>query len=128
MRFLLDTHILLWALANSPLLSRKARALIEDESNELLFSSVSIAEIAIKYGLGRPDFRQEPVRVRQTLIENGYVELPLTGEHGLALVGLPPIHRDPFDRLLLAQARVEGVSLVSADALVARYAGLVIAL
>jgi PIN domain nuclease of toxin-antitoxin system len=125
-RYLLDTHVLLWALANSPSLSRRAQALIEDEANELLFSSISIAEIAIKFALGRPDFQQEPKRVRQTLLDNGYVELPLTGEHALALANLPPIHKDPFDRLLLAQARVEGVPLVTGDAVVEKYAGLVV--
>ena len=125
MRYLLDTHILLWAGYEPRRLSAKARALIEDDANELLFSAISIAEVSIKFARGMADFTVDPGILRRQLLDNGYGELPLTGQHSLALTDLPPIHKDPFDRLLLAQARVEGVLLVTGDAVVAGYVGLV---
>lgn len=126
MRLLLDTQILLWALSDSPRLSTVARATINDPGNTPLFSSISIAEVAIKSALGKPDFLFDPIVVRRQLIDDGYLELPLTGEHALALVRLPPIHKDPFDRMLIAQAMAEGVRLVSADGDVARYGAVVL--
>lgn len=125
MRLLLDTHLLLWSLDDSARLPAKARAIIVDADNELLFSPISIAETAIKYALGRPDFPISPMRVRDTLLANGFSELVLTGVHAATLALLPPIHKDPFDRLLLAQARAEGVPLLTGDRAVARYVGLV---
>lgn len=123
MKFLLDTHILLWAAAEPHRLSRNARALIEDSENELLFSPVSIWEIAIKYGLGRKDFQVEPRVFRRALLDQDYTELPLTGAHAASIDTLPTIHKDPFDRLLIAQATVEGIPLLTSDIQVARYAG-----
>jgi PIN domain nuclease of toxin-antitoxin system len=120
-RLLIDTHLLLWAAGQSTRLSVQARNLIADPDNELLFSAASLWEIAIKAGLGRPDFRVDPVRLRRSLLINGYQELPITGEHAVAVAGLPMIHKDPFDRLLLAQAVVEGLTFLTSDAVMAQY-------
>ncbi|MEG3089703.1 type II toxin-antitoxin system VapC family toxin [Sphingomonas sp. PB4P5] len=95
MRLLLDAHVLLWALVNALRLTIKARTLIEDEGNVLMFSAVSIAEVAIKHALGPPDFRFDPLVVRRQLLADGYVELPLTGEQAVMVRGLPPVHKDP---------------------------------
>jgi PIN domain nuclease of toxin-antitoxin system len=121
MRLLLDTHVLLWTVAESRKLSKAARALIGEPDNELTFSSVSLWEVAIKAGRGRNDFRIDVSSLRRSLFDNGYAELPMTGAHAAALVGLPPIHRDPFDRMLAAQAIVEGLTLVTSDPAVAKY-------
>jgi PIN domain nuclease of toxin-antitoxin system len=123
MRLLLDTHVLLWTIAESRRLSAAARALIGEPDNELTFSSVSLWEVAIKTGRGRDDFRIDVSSLRRSLFDNGYAELPVTGAHAAALAGLPPIHRDPFDRMLAAQAIVEGLTLVTSDPAVAKYPG-----
>ena len=124
MRLLLDTHLILWAAAGRrDRLSREAQALIEDEANELLFSAVTIWEVAIKHGLGRADFDAEPHDLRRGLIQSGYSEIPVTGEHAAAVARLPAIHKDPFDRLLVAQATVEDAVLLTADGRLADYAG-----
>ena len=123
MRLLLDTHVLLWTVAESRRLSAAARTLIEEPDNELTFSSVSLWEVAIKAGLGRDDFRIDVRSLRRALFDNNYAELPMTGAHAAALSALPAIHRDPFDRMLVAQAIVEGLVLVSADPAIARYPG-----
>ena len=125
MRLLLDTHLLLWAAEESSRLSAEARALICDVENELFFSAISIAEIAIKYARKRPDFEADPRLIRGELLRHDYVELPVTSEHAVALAELPVIHGDPFDRLLVAQARVEGVMLLTSDATMALYGGVV---
>jgi PIN domain nuclease of toxin-antitoxin system len=88
-----------------------------------MFSAASLWEVAIKRGLGRSDFRVDPRLLRRGLLDNGYSELPITSEHAVAVDGLPPIHKDPFDRMLVAQAMVEGVALLTADPLVAQYPG-----
>jgi PIN domain nuclease of toxin-antitoxin system len=124
-KLLLDTHLLLWAAGRPERLSAAARALIEDEENTLLFSAASLWEITIKSDLRRPDFRVDPRLLRRALVDNGYLELPVTHRHVLALKGLSALHRDPFDRMLVAQSSAEGVALVTADPLVAQYAGLV---
>lgn len=123
MRLLLDTHLLLWAAATPGRLSVEARALIENPAAELLFSAVSVWEVAIKNGLGRADFNVDPRLLLQGLRENGYRELSVTAEHAAAVELLPPIHADPFDRLLVAQARIEGLTLLTADEAVGRYSG-----
>lgn len=122
MRLLLDTHLLLWAAAGDGL-SAKASALIHDPANSLVFSPASIWEVAIKNGLGREDFRADPHLLRRGLLDNGYEELPITSEHAAAVAGLPDLHRDPFDRMLLAQATVEGVALLTSDTQLAAYPG-----
>jgi PIN domain nuclease of toxin-antitoxin system len=125
LKLLLDTHLLLWAAGQPERLSATARSLIEDEDNMLLFSAVSLWEVAIKSDLGRPDFRVDPRLLRRALVDNGYIELPITHRHVLSLGGLAPIHRDPFDRMLVAQSMSEGIALVTTDPVVARYEGLV---
>jgi len=123
MKYLLDTHLLLWAAAEPKRLPKKARTLLEDAGNTLLFSAASLWEVAIKANLGRPDFDVEPAVLRRGLLDNGYVELPIVSEHAVATGTLPPIHRDPFDRLLVAQAQVEGITLLTADPVVLQYPG-----
>jgi PIN domain nuclease of toxin-antitoxin system len=122
-KLLLDTHLLLWAAGRPERLPAAARRLINDMENELFFSAASLWEIAIKRGSGREDFQVDPRLLRRGLLENGYADLPVTGEHAVALDGLPPIHKDPFDRILIAQAMVEGIALLTVDPLVARYPG-----
>ncbi|WP_206953917.1 type II toxin-antitoxin system VapC family toxin [Trinickia acidisoli] len=123
MNLLLDTHLLLWAAAQPERLTAAARALLEDEGNTLLFSAASLWEITIKSDLGRGDFRVDPRLLRRGLVDNGYLELPVTHRHVLSLKGLAPLHRDPFDRMLVAQAIAEGIALVTTDPLVAQYTG-----
>ncbi|OCX76543.1 twitching motility protein PilT [Acidithiobacillus thiooxidans] len=123
MKLLLDTHLLLWAADNLERVPAGARALMADLENELLFSVVSIWEVAIKNGLNRPDFQVDARLLRRGLIDNGYVELPISGEHAVAVDTLPLIHRDPFDRLLIAQATVEGLVLLTSDVTLERYPG-----
>jgi PIN domain nuclease of toxin-antitoxin system len=123
MKLLLDTQLLLWAAGEPERLSKPARELLGDPRNELLFSAVSLWEIAVKNTLGRADFRVEPRLLRRGLLDNGYAELPMTSQHAVSIDILPPLHKDPFDRLLLAQALTEGVILVTGDALLARYPG-----
>lgn len=123
MKLLLDTHLLLWASGQPERLSSAARALLDDRQNELLFSSASLWEVAIKRGLGRSDFRADPRLLRRGLLDNGYGELPITSQHAVAVDSLPTIHKDPFDRILVAQSIVEGVVLLTADSQVAQYAG-----
>jgi PIN domain nuclease of toxin-antitoxin system len=123
MKLLLDTHILLWAAAQPGKLPADARALIEDANNELLFSPVSLWEVAIKRALGRSDFTVDARLLRRGLLDNGYNELPVTSQHAVAIDALPPIHKDPFDRMLMAQSLVEGITLVTADPLLERYSG-----
>lgn len=115
--------MLLRAAGQPELLSAAARSLMEDPQNELLFSSASLWEVAIKRGLGRPDFRVDPRLLRRGLLDNGYSELPITSEHAVTVDGLPAIHKDLFDRILVAQSMVEGIALLTADPMVARYAG-----
>jgi PIN domain nuclease of toxin-antitoxin system len=122
-KLLLDTQLLLWAAGQPERLSARAKRQLNDPNNELLFSAVSIWEITIKSALGRNDFRVEPRVLRRALLDNGYVELPITSEHAVNVDGLPPLHKDPFDRLLLAQALVEGINLLTADEQLARYRG-----
>ena len=123
MKLLLDTQLLLWVAGDPDRLSAEARALIGAPENELWFSAASVWEIAIKSGLGREDFQVNPRLLRRGLLDNGYHELPIGSHHAVAIDSLPPLHKDPFDRLLIAQARVEGITLLTADAWVAQYPG-----
>jgi PIN domain nuclease of toxin-antitoxin system len=122
-KLLLDTQILLWAAGQPDRLSPTARKLLDDPRNELIFSAASLWEIAIKNSLGREDFRVDPRLLRRGLLDNGYAELPVAGQHAVNIDSLPPLHKDPFDRLLLAQALSEGITLVTGDAILARYPG-----
>lgn len=123
MKLLLDTQLLLWAAGMPKRLSPSARKLISDPSNDLVFSPASLWEIVIKRGLGRGDFQVDPRLLRRGLVENGYGELPIRAEHALAVDSLPPLHKDPFDRILIAQALTEGVTFLTADAQLAKYPG-----
>ncbi len=123
MKLLLDTQILLWAAGQPERLSATARKLLNDPRNELLFSAASLWEITIKNTLGREDFRVEPRLLRRGLLDNGYAELPITSQHAVNIDSLPLLHKDPFDRLLLAQALSEGIILLTGDAQLARYHG-----
>lgn len=125
MKLLLDTHILLWAAGRPEKLSRKARRLLDDPDNALIFSAVSLWEIVIKQGLGRDDFDVNARQLRRGLLDNEYGELAVTSAHALAIEDLPPLHKDPFDRMLLAQSRVEGFTLLTADAQILQYPGLI---
>jgi PIN domain nuclease of toxin-antitoxin system len=122
MKLLLDTHLLLWAAGEPRRLSKQARTLIGNPDNELLFSSASLWEVAIKRGLGREDFKVDARLLRRGLLDNGYNELPIVSDHVVATESLP-IHKDPFDRILVAQATVEGVTLLTIDPLVSQYPG-----
>lgn len=123
MKLLLDTHILLWAAQGIEHLPLDAQTLMNDPENELLFSVASLWEIVIKCGLGREDFKVDPRLLRRSLLDNDYHELPILSEHAVAIDALPPIHKDPFDRMLIAQATVEGITLLTADAQLAKYPG-----
>jgi PIN domain nuclease of toxin-antitoxin system len=125
MKLLVDTHLLLWAANQFDKLSPTAIQLMGDSHNELVFSAASILEVTIKQGLGRDDFRVNPRLLRRGLLENGYQELAITGVHALAVGQLPSIHKDPFDRLLVAQAQSESIILLTADSLVAQYGDMV---
>ncbi len=121
MRFLLDTHLLIWALDESPRLPKRARALISDDSNDLYFSAASVWEIAIKQSLSKTEFKLDAHTMRRVLLENGYLELPVTGAHATGVAGLPKHHTDPFDRLLIAQAAYEELQLLTHDRRVSEY-------
>ncbi len=121
MKLLLDTQVLLWAAGEPRRLSAKLRKLLNDPKHELIFSAASIWEITIKASLGRADFIVEPRVLRRALLDNGYTELAISSEHAVGIDALPPIHRDPFDRMLVAQAMVEGVTLVTADRTLVEY-------
>ena len=123
MKLLLDTQILLWAASQPDRLSAAAHKLLNDPRNELLFSAASLWEIAIKNTLGREDLRVEPRLLRRGLLDNGYTELPITSQHAVNIDSLPPLHKDPFDRLLLAQALSEGVTFLTGDEQLAEYPG-----
>ncbi len=103
MKLLLDTHLLLWAAGTPGRLSAHARAIMK--------------------GLGRADFQVDPRLLRRGLLDNGYIELPVASEHAVAIDSLPPLHKDPFDRLLVAQATVEGITLLTCDSVVSQYPG-----
>ena len=121
MKLLLDTHLLLWAAGEPAKLPPKARVLIEDEANALLFSAASIWEVAIKRGLGRADFQVDVRRLRRGLLDNGYLELTISSLHAVTVDMLPMLHKDPFDRILIAQAKAEGVVLLTVDRTLAPY-------
>lgn len=120
---LLDTHLLLWAALDDARLPPGARTLIEDPGHDLLFSAASIWEVVMKAGLGRADFTLDARVLRGGLMAAGYRELPITAEHAVALMRLPTLHRDPFDRILLAQAETEGATLLTADRALGQYPG-----
>ena len=121
MKFLLDTHILIWSATEPERLSPAAQELLKELANQFVFSTTSIWEIAIKFGLGRRGFQFDPRLLRGGLFTQGFTELPLTSDHAVAVAGLPLVHRDPFDRILIAQAIVEDIPLVTSDPVIAKY-------
>jgi len=123
MKILLDTHLLLWAAGEPRRLSKQARMLIDNPDNELLFSAASLWEVAIKHGLGREDFKVDARLLRRGLLDDGYSELPIMSDHVVATESLPLIHKDPFNRILVAQATVEGITLLTVDSLASQYPG-----
>ena len=123
MRFLLDTQVALWAFFEQKRLSAQARSVLEDRENKLVFSTATLWEIAIKRALGKKGFQFDPRVLRRTMLDDGYEELPVLGQHAVEVDSLPPIHKDPFDRILIAQAMVEGITLLTADPVIAQYPG-----
>ena len=123
MKLLLDTHLLLWAAGQPDRLSATARSFLDNPDNELLFSAASLREVAIKRGLGRNDFQVDVRILRRGLLDDGYGELPILSDHVVGTESLPPIHKDTFDRVLVAQATVEGITLLTTDSLVTQYPG-----
>ena len=123
MKVLLDTHLLLWVAGSPKRLSKEARTILEDPLNEPLFSAASLWEIAIKQGLDRSDFQVDARVLRRGLLDNGYLELPINSAHAVSIASLPPLHKDPFDRIIVAQATVEGITLLTTDEMVAQYPG-----
>lgn len=121
MKYLLDTHVLLWAAGQPERLTESIHDVLQNRQHELYFSSISIWEIVIKRALGRDDFVVDPRLLRYGLINNGYVELSMTSEHALTLATLPGIHKDPFDRMLVAQTMTESMRLITADAVLGQY-------
>lgn len=125
MRLLVDTHLLLWATARSRRLPRAARLLLEDPANEVLFSAASLWEIVIKAALRRPDFTVDVAALRPALTEMGFTELPVSGAHAERLASLPPVHKDPLDRMLVAQSLAEPLVLLTNDGVLADYGDVV---
>ncbi len=121
MRLLLDTHVLLWSVAQSSRLPDEARTLLEDTDNTLYCSTASLWEIAIKAALRRADFEVDIRKLRQALARMGVVELPIEGRHTEMLMQLPAIHKDPFDRMLVAQSMAEPLVLLTNDAALTAY-------
>ena len=123
MKLLLDTHLLLWAANDPKRIPKRALTLVEDPDNELLFSVASLWEIVIKRSLEREDFEVDARLLRRALLDNGYAELPITSEHVVNVDQLPPIHKDAFDRVLVSQAMVEGITLLTNDRKLSGYPG-----
>jgi len=125
MRLLVDTHLLLWATARSRRLPKEARQLLEDPANEIFFSAASLWEIVIKAALRKPDFKADVALLRPALAEMGFAELPVSGAHAERLASLPPLHEDPFDRMLVAQSLAEPLVLLTNDGVLAGYGDVV---
>jgi len=119
MKLLVDTQLLIWA-ANYEL-PDTAIPYFTDNENTLYFSSASIWEIVIKRNLNRRDFQIDPTMFYGGLLNNGYIELGITSQHAFLVAHLPSIHKDPFDRILIAQAKAEGMMFLSADYMVSQY-------
>jgi len=126
MRFLLDTHLLLWALNDPERLASATRDAIEDPENDVLFSTASIWEVAIKARLRRPDFEVRAEKIATEALERGFSELLIRWQSASIVAYLPMHHRDPFDRILLAQAMTEPVHLYTVDRKLVPYSALVV--
>ena len=121
MRLLVDTHLWIWFAQGDARLSLQARQLIDDPENDVLFSAVNIWEVAVKFGLNQIGFQVDPAILRRRLLANAFEELAVRGDHATALLALPRVHRDPFDRMLVAQAIVEERMQLTADRTLAKY-------
>ena len=121
MRLLIDTQVLLWSLCQPKKLLPALRTRLIDSANQVFFSSVSIAEIAIKSSLGRNDFSFQAEEVTAAALQTGFIELPLDSRQAMRVAGLPWHHRDPFDRMMLAQAKAEGMTIVTTDQIFLEY-------
>jgi len=119
--FLLDTHLVLWAAFEPQRLSSRAAKLLRDRSTPVAFSLATLWEVAIKTSLGRPDFAVDARRLRDGLLDQGFAEWPIKAEHLFRVAQLPWVHRDPFDRLLVAQAIEDKITLLTADRTLLRY-------
>ncbi len=126
MRLLLDTQVLLWALIGSPRLGSRAHDLIIDPHNEIYVSTASIWEIAIKHALGRGQMPVSGARAAELCHKAGYRELPVCWRHASEVETLPALHADPFDRILVAQAKVQSMILLTRDRVVAQYGPMVL--
>lgn len=122
MTFLLDTHFVIWIPIDDRRIGKAARTILTDPANTFLFSAANLWEIAIKRSR-RDGFAYDPRAIRKHMLANGYVELPIEGSHAVAVDSLPQIHNDPFDRLLIAQALVEGITFLTRDTTIAKYPG-----
>lgn len=122
MRLLLDTHLLLWTVLGAER-AKPVQPMVEDDENIIFFSVVSVWEVAIKHDLGRPDFRVDAAWLRKQLLGAGFEELTVLGDHVLGVSSLPKLHKDPFDRLLVAQAVAEGMTFLTTDKQLAAYPG-----
>ena len=125
MRILVDTHLLLWAVASSRRLPKRARSAILDPANEVFYSAASVWEVAIKSGLRRRDFTVNVSAFVRALGQGGFIELPVTATHASRVAALPSVHRDPFDRMLVAQAVAEPMTLLTNDPVLQGYGSLI---
>jgi len=123
LKYCLDTHLVIWAVFQPEKLSPTAAAMIQNPQNTIYFSVITLWEIAIKTALGRADFNVDARSFRKQLLENDYSEILIDSEHAFVAAGLPLVHKDPFDRMLVAQAKVEGITLLTADTTIAKYPG-----
>jgi len=122
LRYLLDTQLILLIALKAAAVPAEAASIVSSD-NDIFFSAASLWEVAIKFGRGKPDFVVNPYPLRKGLLQNGFIELPITSEQVMYVAGLPSIHKDPFDRLLIAQATIEGVTLLTTDRFISQYPG-----
>jgi PIN domain nuclease of toxin-antitoxin system len=122
-KYLLDTHYAFWVAVKDRRVSTRLQKLLADDANDFFFSVINIWEIAVKRSHGRTGYAIDPRDLRQSMLANAFQELQVTGDHAIAVESLPLLHKDPFDRLLIAQAAVEGIILLTADKMVAKYPG-----
>ena len=126
MRILIDTHVIIWAMVESPRLSSKARKILTEDGNEFFLSAASLWEIALKHGNSPGDMPVTPSLVQAFCLDSGISALNISFLHAARTISLPPIHADPFDRMLVAQAQIESLKLLTHDELIARYGDFVI--
>lgn len=124
MNYLLDTHIVLWLAREPNKLSKQIIEILENLDNQIYFSSINLWEIALKNSLGKSGFQYDVVKLKILLLENGFLELPVTSNHAPAIATLPFIHKDPFDRMLIAQAMTENICLITDDDKILQYPNL----